>query len=54
MIVLFMCADKLLTPQAVENAYKWCTVIGEPGSARLEGTFGMDLGHVYVMSCMIV
>jgi len=53
-LVLFMLSDTLLTPQAVENAYELCTVIGEPGSARPEGTPTMDHGHVYVISCMIV
>jgi len=27
----------------IRNAYKWCTVIGKPGCARLEGTPTMDL-----------
>jgi len=37
----------------IRSDYRWCAVMKKPGSAWLEGTPAMDLGHMnVVLECM--
>ena len=44
-----LCNECIFLMNYIRNAHRWCAVIRKPGSAWLEGTPGMDLGHMNVV-----